>query len=144
MSFDQDPQESITMSRADLMQLKDERDRLHALVNSPETLRFLEGVRLEVAHQVEKWGTVHDRAKEPADWYWLVGYLAGKALSAHIAGNTEKALHHCISTAAVLANWHTHIACGSGLMTPGSSDLQSFLAETFGANFVEAQSRVGQ
>lgn len=48
-----------------------ERDRLLKLLNTPETLRFLEGTRLEVAHQVERWGTVHDRAKEPADWFWL-------------------------------------------------------------------------
>lgn len=116
-----------------------ERDRLMKLLNTPETLRFLEGTRLEVAHQVERWGTVHDRAKEPADWFWLVGYLAGKALRAHQDGNTEKAQHHCISTAAVLANWHTHIALGTGEMTPGHSDLQKFLRETFGANFLEAQ-----
>jgi hypothetical protein len=119
--------------------LKAERDRLHALLNSPETRDFLVGVRNEVAHQVERWGTVHDRAKEPADWFWLVGYLAGKALAAHKDGNTEKALHHCISTAAVLANWHTHIALGVGRLSPGSSDLQAFLRETFGSNFVEYQ-----
>ena len=115
-----------------------ERDRLDALVNSPETGDFLIGVRNEVAHQVERWGTVHDRAKEPGDWFWLVGYLANKALVAHVKGDTEKALHHCISTAAVLANWHTHVAHGAGLMQPGSSDLQQFLRETFGANFLEA------
>jgi hypothetical protein len=121
-----------------------ERDRLLKLVNTPETKRFLEGTRLEVVHQVERWGTVHDRAKEPADWYWLVGYLAGKALRAHIDGNTEKAQHHCISTAAALANWHTHIALGAGLMTPGHSDLQEFLRATFGANFLEAQEAKGE
>lgn len=115
-----------------------DRDRLDALVNSPETHDFLVGVRNEVAHQVERWGTVHDRAKEPGDWFWLVGYLANKALVAHVKGDTDKALHHCISTAAVLANWHTHIAHGAGLMQPGSSDLQQFLRETFGANFLEA------
>jgi len=122
-----------------IAQLRAERDRLHALINTPETASFLEGTRIEVAHQVEKWGTVHDRAKEPADWFWLVGYLAGKALRAHLYGDREKALHHCISTAAVLANWHTHIAVGASAMTPGSSDLQEFLRKTFGANFLEAQ-----
>lgn len=115
--------------------------RLRALVNSPETRNFLSGVRNEVAHQVERWGTVHDRAKEPADWFWLVGYLGGKALSAHIKGDTEKAMHHCISTSAALANWHAHIMHGAGLMQPGSSDLQQFLRETFGANFLEYQER---
>lgn len=118
---------------------REELERLRALVNSPETRDFLLGVRNEVAHQVERWGTVHDRAKEPADWFWLVGYLGGKALAAHILGDTEKAMHHCISTSAELANWHAHIMHGAGLMQPGSSDLQDFLRDTFGANFLEYQ-----
>jgi len=119
--------------------LIDAHARLDKLINSPETASFLAGVRNEVAHQVERWGTVHDRAKEPADWFWLVGYLAGKALSAHKDGDVDKALHHCISTAAVLANWHLCVKAGAAGMQPGSSDLQDFLRETFGANFVEAQ-----
>ena len=118
-----------------------ELERLRALVNSPETRDFLTGVRNEVAHQVERWGTVHDRAKEPQDWFWLLGYLGGKALKAHADGDTDKALHHCISSAAVLANWHLHVKIGAGLMQPGSSDLQDFIRETFGANFAEYQER---
>lgn len=113
-----------------------ERDRLLALINSPETLRFLEGTRLEIVHQVQRWGTVRDRAKEPADWFWLLGYLSGKALRAHVDGDREKAQHHCISSAAVLANWHTHIAT-AGTFTPGASDLQEFLRKTFGEGVAE-------
>lgn len=109
-----------------------ERDQLRALIDSPYNLQFLEGVRREIAHQVQRWGTAHDRAKAPADWLWLLGYLSGKALAAHIAGDTDKAMHHCISSAAVLANWHTHILLGGGARSPGSSDLQRFLQETFG------------
>lgn len=103
------------------------------LLNFPEVADFLEGTRREVAHQVQRWGTVGDRAKEPQDWFWLVGYLAGKALKAHIEGDIHKALHHTISSAAVLANWHMHIMLGEGAMTPGSSDLQKMLEETFGS-----------
>jgi hypothetical protein len=124
---------------AELLAAKAEREALLALINSPHNAEFLEGTRREVAHQVQRWGTVHDRAKAPADWFWLVGYLAGKALHAHAAGDTEKALHHCISSAAVLANWHTHILLGAGAMTPGSSDLQRFLEQTFGAGVAEAR-----
>ncbi len=108
-----------------------ERDRLHALVNNPQTEQFLAAVRTEVAHQIERWGTVHDRAKEPADWFWLVGYLAGKALQAHATGDSHKALHHTISTAAALANWHAAISCTRNGMAPGHSDLQAFLQENF-------------
>lgn len=91
---------------------------LEAKLNTPETASFLEGVRREVAHQRERWGTDHDGGKEPSDWFWLIGYLAGKALAAHLAGNTEKALHHTISSAAALANWHAAIL-GKTNMRPG-------------------------
>jgi hypothetical protein len=87
-------------------------------INMPETEDFFKGVPLEAAHQRARWGTDHDSGKAPADWFWLVGYLAGKCLAAHIAGNQEKALHHTISTAAALANWHMAIK-GFGTMRPG-------------------------
>jgi hypothetical protein len=93
---------------------------------------FLESTRVEVAHQIERWGTVHDRAKEPADWYWLLAYLSGKALASAIAGDVEKAKHHTISSAAVLANWHAQLTFADNRFTPGDSDLQKFLVETFG------------
>lgn len=70
---------------------------------------FLQGVKLEAAHQVLRWGEAHDRDKSAENWYWLVGHLAGKALRAAITGNRDKALHHCISSAAALLNWHKAI-----------------------------------
>lgn len=105
---------------------------LDAVLNNPQTVEFFSASRAECAHQIQRWGTVHDRAKEPADWFWLVGYLAGKALAAHVAGDTEKALHHTISSAAVLANWHAAISLARTGMSPGHSDLQAFLQRTFG------------
>ena len=99
-----------------------ELDRVRALLNTPETEDFDKGVPLEAAHQVVRWGDDHDAGKDPADWFWLVGYLAGKALAAHISGNTEKAKHHCISTAAVLRNWHAHIRSGETVMRPGIAE----------------------
>lgn len=76
--------------------------RLKALINAPELENFLRAVHIEAVHQVERWGTAHDRAKRPADWFWLVGYLGGKALHATVGGERDKALHHCVSTAAAL------------------------------------------
>ena len=76
-------------------------------------------IPLEAAHQVVRWGTQHDEGKNPEDWFWLVGYLAGKALAAFKAGDLEKAKHHCISTAAALRNWHAHIRSGASVMRPG-------------------------
>lgn len=119
-----------------LIESRDELRRLDALINAPHNANFLEGVRVEVAHQIDRWGTAHDRAKAPADWFWLVGYLAGKALAAHAAGDTEKAKHHTISTAAALANWHAAITMADNRMQPGSSDIQAFLEKTFGTGVV--------
>lgn len=109
----------------------DEATRLQQLINTPEVDSFLRGVHIEAVHQVERWGTSHDRAKRPADWFWLVGYLAGKALHAAEAGDAEKAKHHCISTAAALYNWHCAISGTDVRMCPGRSDLAELVEATF-------------
>jgi len=90
-------------------QLEAEVLRLRTLLNSPQTADWVEGVRIEAAHQQERWGTAHDAGKEPEDWFWLLGYLAGKAVAAFRAGNTEKGVHHIVSSGAVLLNWHRHV-----------------------------------
>lgn len=92
---------------------------LHALINSPHTASFLEAVKLEAAHQRDRWGVPADRGKSAENWFWLVGYLAGKCLRAAITGDREKAKHHTISTAAACANWFEAIdrdntGCGIG------------------------------
>jgi hypothetical protein len=91
--------------------------RLRDLINTPELADFVKGVKLEALHQRERWGAAHDRSKSAENWFWLVGYLAGKALHATIAGDREKALHHTISAAAALSQWHAAISTdqtGSG------------------------------
>lgn len=106
-------------------------EQLRELVNSPEVENFLRGVHIEAVHQVDRWGTANDRAKRPADWFWLVGYLAGKALASAVAGNRDKALHHCISTAAALYNWHCAIKGIDVRMAPGSSDVARIVDGAF-------------
>lgn len=64
-----------------------------------------EGVKREVAHQINRWGSDHDAGKKPEDWFWLLGYLGGKALHAVKSGDLDKAKHHIISTGAALFNW---------------------------------------
>lgn len=93
----------------DPVALLEEVRKLDARINSPITNDFLEGVRNEAAHQVGRWGSAHDRGKTPLDWFWLVGFLAQKATHSAQQGNVEKALHHTISTAATLLNWHAQI-----------------------------------
>ena len=173
------------------MSTEDEAARLRALINTPELDNFLRAVHIEAVHQVERWGTAHDRAKRPADWFWLVGYLSGKALHAaagealpryrHVERGTsyevlsvgedennrgtqlvvyrgeddgkiwirpasqffdgrfeelpgtprDKALHHCISTAAALYNWHSSIKGTDVRMCPGRSDLADLVEGEF-------------
>lgn len=108
-----------------------EGERLHALVNTPELVNFAHGVHLEAVHQEERWGAEDRRSKGAAEWFWLVGHLAGRALehdkeadrllaeaaaepgeagrralARQIARHREKAVHHTITTAAALNHWH--------------------------------------
>lgn len=87
---------------------------------TPEVDDFTAGVVAEAQHQRVRWGSEHDAGKEPQDWYWLLAYLSGKALRAAIDGDQEKALHHCISSAAVLANWHAFISGQHSHFRPGT------------------------
>lgn len=95
---------------------------LEAVLNTPELENFASGVILEAGHQRLRWGSTHDEGKTPADWFWLIGYLAQKALTAHIASDQDKARHHCISTAAAMANWHSAISGEHTDMRPGLSE----------------------
>lgn len=94
-------------------------ERLTAERDKPEVADFMRGVPLEAEHQRARWGADHDAGKTPFDWFWLVGYLAQKAASAAVEGNTEKAMHHTISTAAALANWHLALSGSDTRMRPG-------------------------
>ena len=115
----------------DAPRIKRERDSMHDLLAAPLFEPFLDAVRLEAAHQVDRWGTAHDRGKQPQDWFWLVGYLSGKALRAHIDGDRDKALHHTISSAAALFNWHSAIAGHDTRMQPGHSDVERMVEDGF-------------
>lgn len=107
---------------AEIKGLRDTVERLERLLNTPEVEDFDKAVPLEAAHQQLRWGAEHDSGKNPEDWFWLVGYLAGKALASFKAGNFEKAKHHTISTSAALRNWHAHIRSGQSEMRPGIAE----------------------
>jgi len=107
-------EEMCTTHEATARELRELKD----LLNTPETSDFDKGVPLEATHQIQRWGAAHDDGKQPEDWFWLCGYLAGKALSSFKAGDVEKAKHHCISTAAAMRNWHKAIATGESVMRP--------------------------
>jgi hypothetical protein len=135
VSFDQDPNESVTMSGADLAMLVDDCEQwrrraeaAEAKLTTPELHNFARGVVLEAAHQRERWGAEHDAGKEPSDWFWLLGFLGGKVLKALASGDTDKALHHTISSAAALANWHAAIDGSHTAMRPGIDPVAHGLA----------------
>lgn len=96
-----------------------ERDRLLLQLNTPHTADFLEAVRIEAAHQRERWGVDHDAGKRPEDWITLVSYLLGKAARAHFDGERDKLLHHVITLAAVCSNWHANATGADVRMRPG-------------------------
>ena len=110
-----------------LAELLEENRRLNDIINSPQKDDFIRAVSTEAEHQRQRWGSSHDSGKTPADWFWLIGYLAGKALHAHISGNKEKAEHHIITTAAACANWHKSMF-GKTDMRPGI-DGESIMAD---------------
>lgn len=65
------------------------REQLLDLLNTPETESFDLAVPLESAHQVARWGAAHDAGKSPEDWFWLIGYLAGKVLDPYMGSGTS-------------------------------------------------------
>jgi hypothetical protein len=84
-------------------------------INTPEVDDFLSAVRNEALHQRERWAARGDAGKSDADWFWLVGYLAGKALH----NVNDKKLHHVITAAAALLNWHAKLTGNYAAMRPG-------------------------
>lgn len=95
----------ITALRGQLADERMEHGLLKELLSRPEIDEFYDGVVLEAAHQRQRWGDAHDRSKSAENWFWLVGYLSGKALRSAIEGDQNKARHHTISSGAALFQW---------------------------------------
>lgn len=124
---------TVTSQKKRIAELEDqltrkavEADNLRDVLNTPLFDDFTQAVSREAVHQIQRWGRAHDRSKSAENWYWLVGYLAGKALRAAIKGDIEKAKHHTISTAAALMQWHAAIAAdASGEGVGEDADLRA-------------------
>ncbi|KJU81030.1 hypothetical protein N619_01325 [Ectopseudomonas oleovorans] len=107
-----------------LMTVAQHRRILDALINTPHTDEWFDAVRLEAAHQIQRWGTDHDAGKQPADWFWLLGYLGQKAMTVQIAGDEQKAKHHTISSGAMMLNWFRAMVGDTNAMRPGIAPAQ--------------------
>jgi hypothetical protein len=98
-------------------------EKLKAIVNAPDPSDFLKATETEMRYQRVRWGAEGDAGKTDADWFWLIGYLAGKAL--HNPGNNhEKRLHRITTIAAAAGNWHA-AELGATNMRPGSDLAES-------------------
>ena len=86
--------------------------RLQKILDTPVIEPFLDAAVLEAKHQVYRWGDEQDAKKTAWDWFWTLGYLGSKAAHAALAGDLDKAKHHTVTAAALLANWHRQL-CGA-------------------------------
>lgn len=95
-------------------------------INTPELFNFWAAVQNEALHQRERWAvTGNDAGKTDADWFWLIGYLAGKAL--HNPPREDMTaedlrLHRVITVAAAAANWHAALLGVYPDMRPGIAE----------------------
>jgi len=83
---------------------------LHEIINNPEIQDFIEGIKLEATHQINRWGKDHDNLKTPEDWLWLLAYLATKASQSSKYKDLKKYKHHIITCAAACLNWHKYVS----------------------------------
>ena len=92
-----------------------EMERMQSLFASRVFWNFVDGLEREAAEEMGRSRSAPDQEWQKEDWFWLIGWVVGKALQAHIRGDCEKALHHTVSSAAVLINWQAaFIARGEG------------------------------
>lgn len=83
--------------------------RLRRILNTPAYRPFLDAVKAEAAHQASRQHEYADEEKSPEAWYNLLAWLSDKARMAHEDGDYQKALHHTISSAAMLYHWHAAV-----------------------------------
>lgn len=95
---------------------------LEGLINTPHTDDFMQALRIEAAHQIERWGIEHDAGKRPEDWLALLVFLLGKATGSHYSGDIDKLKHHIITASAACLNWFRALTGDSNAMRPGVAD----------------------
>jgi hypothetical protein len=110
---------TLSMMIEDNRRLQAEVEQLRGLIGRPYIGAWTDEIIVEASHQRDRWGADHDHGKQPEDWFWLIGYLAGKCLAAHKTGDSKKAHHHTVSTGAVLAHWAAAIDGNEGIFRPG-------------------------
>lgn len=80
--------------------------RLKTIIDNPDPQNFMTAAVTEAQYQ----RTLRDDTwKTDADWFWLIGHLAGKAYHRSDVDDRTKLLHRITATAAACANWHAAV-----------------------------------
>lgn len=88
---------------------EDEINRLNSLINNPVLNDFVEAMKIEAAHQLERWGIENEERKPPHHYILVATKLLGKLSIAIWDRDIDKFKHHCITLAAELQNCHRQI-----------------------------------
>lgn len=119
----------LAHAKSELAEAEAESVRLNALINSPHVDDFIEAIKLEAAHQTERWDVESDAGKTPEDWMWLVAYLSTKATQAAKYDDTDKYHHHIITAAAAILNWHQNARGTNPRMRAGAGHPEATLPD---------------
>jgi len=103
----------------DEVEIREQAAKYRALT-TPEIVDFQKAVEREALFQREMWAEKGDAGKTDADWFWLLGYLGGKAIQPNV--DPEKQLHRIIATAAACLNWHAARVGAYTNMRPGIAE----------------------
>lgn len=77
------------------------------LINKPQVIDFIEGVKTEIAHQYERWGD--ESLVPPHHFSMVLSYLVGKLNRSIWDNDKEKFVHHLITIAAVAGCTHKYL-----------------------------------
>ncbi len=93
-------QQEIAELKRQVERLEEKNARLKSLINRPELDDFIEGFKIEAAHQTERWGETDEELKPPHHYILVYNKLLGKLAVSVFDRNEEKFRHHLITLAA--------------------------------------------
>lgn len=99
--------------------LRAELQRVKAILDQPDPHDFMLASEIEARFQRVRWAADGDEGKTDADWMWLIGALASKAVH-NPGGDEAKRLHHITAVSAAACNWHA-ARLGQTDMRPGTA-----------------------
>lgn len=86
---------------------KSQRELINAIINTPQTENFIDAVKIEIQHHIERWGD--ESEKHPHDFHCVISYLNGKLIKSIWEKDVEKFEHHLITITAVCGTCHKYL-----------------------------------